>query len=151
MLFAFASMADLDEIILIEKQRNLSNFGYDNYLRFLSDSDHQILVSRSSEAVLGFLALRLIMVTKEAEILNIGVKSDSEGKGIGTGLLDFAIINLLSWQIREIWLEVRESNIRAKDLYLRNGFVIMGKRKDYYDAPKEDALLMKMTLPSRRS
>lgn len=151
MLFTFASIADLDEIIMIEKQRNLSNFGYDNYLRFLADSDHQILVSRSSEAVLGFLALRLIMVTKEAEILNIGVKSDSEGKGIGTGLLDFAIINLLSWQIREIWLEVRESNIRAKDLYLRNGFVIMGKRKDYYDAPKEDALLMKMILPSRRS
>ncbi len=148
MIFTFASIADLDEIILIEEQRNLSNFGYDNYLKFLSDSDYKILVSKTSKTVLGFLALRLIMVTEEAEILNIGVKVDSEGKGIGTGLLDFAVISLLSWQIREIWLEVRESNTRAKDLYLKNGFIIMGKRKNYYNAPKEDALLMKMTLPS---
>lgn len=148
MLFTFASIADLDEIILIEKQRNLSSFGYDSYLKFLSDQDYKILVSRNSETVLGFLALKLIMVTLEAEILNIGVKADSEGKGIGTGLLDFAIINFLSWQIREIWLEVRESNARAKDLYLKNGFVIVGRRKNYYDTPKEDALLMKMTLPS---
>lgn len=148
MLFTFASIADLDEIILIEKQRNLSSFGYDSYLKFLSDQDYKILVSRNSETVLGFLALKLIMVTLEAEILNIGVKADSEGKGIGTGLLDFAVISLLSWQIREMWLEVRESNARAKDLYLKNGFVIVGRRKNYYDTPKEDALLMKMTLPS---
>mgnify|MGYP002582415600 FL=1 len=39
-------------------------------------------------------------------------------------------------------LEVRESNLAARRLYEKNGFEIVGKRKNYYEKPAEDAILM---------
>jgi len=49
-----------------------------------------------------------------------------------------------------VWLEVRESNERARALYLREGFAEAGRRRDYYPAPqgrREDALLMTRGVP----
>ena len=45
-------------------------------------------------------------------------------------------------ECHSIFLEVRESNVAAVELYKSYGFVSTGKRKGYYSNPKEDALLM---------
>ncbi len=42
-----------------------------------------------------------------------------------------------------MFLEVRESNIAARNLYKRLGFLEAGRRRDYYPAPPEDAIVMK--------
>ena len=44
--------------------------------------------------------------------------------------------------VRSVLLEVRESNLPAQKCYERAGFTVVGRRKNYYELPKEDALLM---------
>ena len=59
---------------------------------------------------------------------------------------------LASFAATALWLEVRESNARARALYLREGFAEAGRRRDYYPAPagrREDAILMTRLLHPR--
>ena len=48
--------------------------------------------------------------------------------------------------VEDIFLEVRESNVSARALYVKLGFAEIGKRKKYYSNPTEDAILMKLSL-----
>ena len=63
-------------------------------------------------------------------------------QGIGNTLVKTLICEAAKRHIREMTLEVRVSNRAAIRLYERNGFVSEGCRKNYYDKPKEDALIM---------
>jgi ribosomal-protein-alanine N-acetyltransferase len=47
----------------------------------------------------------------------------------------------------QFWLEVRASNSAARSLYEKLGFEVLGVRKNYYERPREDALVMGLTLP----
>ena len=84
------------------------------------------------------------IVYGEAQILNIAVSPDMRGRGIGRLLLDFAIDKMKERNAFHIFLEVRESNNRAKDMYESSGFTEIAKRKHYYG--DEDAIVMKMDL-----
>ena len=92
------------------------------------------------ELVLGFALLSV--VGSEAEILQIAVEKTTRKKGLGTVLME----GILSWckdnEVRSMYLEVRESNRSAVKLYEKTGFEGIGKRKDYYENPFEDALIM---------
>jgi ribosomal-protein-alanine N-acetyltransferase len=78
----------------------------------------------------------------ELHLTNIAVAGDSRRKGIGRMLT----ADLESWGrtngAEEVWLEVREQNTRAILFYQNLGYVIRGRRWDYYRDPREDALLM---------
>lgn len=73
----------------------------------------------------------------EIEILKIGVIEDFRKQKIGSKLL-----NYLFEMEKEIFLEVRESNIVGQKFYENNGFIKIGKRKNYYK-DGETAVLMK--------
>lgn len=73
----------------------------------------------------------------EIEILKIGVIEDFRKQKIGSKLL-----NYLFDMEKEIFLEVRESNIVGQKFYENNGFIKIGKRKNYYK-DGETAVLMK--------
>lgn len=73
----------------------------------------------------------------EIEILKIGVIEDFRKQKIGSKLL-----NYLFEMEKEIFLEVRESNIIGQKFYENNGFIKIGKRKNYYK-DGETAVLMK--------
>lgn len=73
----------------------------------------------------------------EIEILKIGVIEDFRKQKIGSKLL-----NYLFEMEKEIFLEVRESNIVGQNFYENNGFIKIGKRKNYYK-DGETAVLMK--------
>ncbi len=49
----------------------------------------------------------------------------------------------------DVLLEVRQSNETAQRLYTRHGFVPIGRRRRYYQAPPEDAVVMRLTLRPR--
>lgn len=86
--------------------------------------------------VVGFLAIQDLL--GELEITNIAVLRAYQGKGYASQLIQF-----LEEDDLPIFLEVRESNLAAQALYRKFAFKQVGKRKDYYQNPREAALIMK--------
>ena len=91
---------------------------------------------KKDEKIVGFLAIS--QLAGELEITNIAIKKDYQGHGLGSQLL--ADLDHLDFPI---FLEVRASNTPAQALYKKCGFGIIGKRKQYYHEPVEDAIIMK--------
>lgn len=79
----------------------------------------------------------------DADITNIAVLPEFRRRGIGEKLLKKIEEEAEKKACTAIFLEVRESNIGARGLYEKSGFVPLGKRKNYYKAPTEDAVLYK--------
>lgn len=82
----------------------------------------------------------------QAELANIAVRADSRGRGLGGQLLDRVLESMKARGMREIFLEVRRSNDVAAAMYRRRDFVEVGIRKNYYDLPREDALVLRKKL-----
>ncbi|MDT8445969.1 MAG: GNAT family N-acetyltransferase [bacterium] len=85
----------------------------------------------------GYLAL-LPLGGGEAEILKLGIDPDWRRQGWGRQLMEYAFAQLGP---ARLVLELRASNRAAQQMYLSFGFAPVGRRKDYYDAPLEDALV----------
>ena len=133
-------------VLEIERQTSLSEWSFDGYKTEISRTDSICLVAELKKTIVGFVIARLISAASEGEILNFGVASDFQKMGIGTLLLREVIEIILLNKIEYLWLEVRKSNLKAKKFYEKNGFEIVGARKNFYNNPTEDALLMKLRL-----
>lgn len=94
--------------------------------------------------VTGYLALMCIL--DESDLVSIAVHKDYREMGIARELLDIAYDIARSRGVSKIHLEVRESNSPAINLYESEGFIRDGVRKQFYDRPKEDALLYTLEL-----
>ncbi len=79
----------------------------------------------------------------EAEVLQIAVLPNYQGRKIATALFDFLPAD------KEIFLEVRESNKPALLFYKKERFEEIARRKAYYHAPVEDAIVMKREIHER--
>ena len=88
----------------------------------------------------------LLTVLDEGQITNIAVHPDHRKKGIGKAILEELINESRKCDIRELSLEVRQSNLPAKALYQSHGFEIAGIRKGFYRHPTEDGLVMILSL-----
>lgn len=96
-----------------------------------------------NEAVMGYIGL--MYVIDEGYISNIAVAPVCRRRGVADALI-LELIERTKDLLVFITLEVRESNHAAIYLYAKHGFKVVGKRKNYYDRPKEDALLMTLFL-----
>lgn len=103
-------------------------------------TDTLFLVLEEENCILGYMGMYI--VAGEADITNIAVTTTMRGKGYGRQLLQCAISKTLQRNIMEMTLEVRSSNQAAIHLYEQTGFRTEGIRKNFYDAPKEDAYIM---------
>ena len=83
---------------------------------------------------------------EEAEVLNLAVRQENRGKGIGGRLLQAAVQELCKLRIDRVYLEVRESNMKARSFYQNHGFSVTGVRPKYYREPDEAAVLMEKKL-----
>ena len=84
----------------------------------------------------------LYTVLDEADITNIAVHPDYRKKGVATQILNKVFAYCIENSITTLNLEVRKSNVNAINLYGKNGFLIVGERKNYYSDNHEDAYLM---------
>ena len=99
------------------------------------------LVAMGSDGtILGYAGL--LVVLDEGYITNVAVRPDYRRQGVAGELLAvfrrFAEGNALAF----LTLEVRESNAPARALYAKYGYKEVGLRKNYYDHPKENAIIM---------
>lgn len=83
-------------------------------------------------------------IAGETEIFNVAVLPKFRRNGIAKALIEKFIETVREKETQVIFLEVRTSNLGAINLYEKCGFVFCGIRKDYYDDPKENAILMRL-------
>jgi len=106
---------------------------------------YESFVAECDGRIVGFAVARRLP-PDEIEILNVATAPNTRRQGAGSALVQ-ALLNLPG---RILFLEVRESNTAARELYSRAGFTVNGRRKNYYPAlgipteSREDAVVMKL-------
>ena len=88
----------------------------------------------------------------EMHLLNITVVPAWQGRGLAIAMLDRLIDECRRRGLMQLWLEVRLSNERAREVYRRYGFAEVGRRRAYYpvqDGPREDAILMSLMVEAQ--
>ena len=105
-----------------------------------------LIAARDMESgeLVGYYALQYVL--DEAEIAIIAVKRKFRRQGMGRRLLEEIKSFAIGQKIRKIHLEVRSENEAAVHLYRSFGFVEVGRRKNYYEAPKDDAILFCLSI-----
>ena len=99
------------------------------------------LVAEDEGKVAGYIGSQTC--TDESDVMNVAVHPDFRRRGIAEALVNSLVDELNVIESRCLTLEVRVSNVPAISLYEKLGFVEVGKRKNYYRNPKEDALIMR--------
>ncbi|EGF33240.1 Ribosomal-protein-S18p-alanine acetyltransferase [Oxalobacteraceae bacterium IMCC9480] len=135
---------DLDEVVAIEDVVYPHPWSRGNFSDSIR-SDYQAWVLRDGKGVLlGYFLLMLSV--DEAHLLNISVRGDLHGRGLGRLMLAEIVMLAKQYRMLSVLLEVRPSNPRALEVYERYGFVRIGLRKNYYPADtggREDAIVMR--------
>ena len=104
-------------------------------------SGQVVLIGEMAGQICGFLVAR--MTGDEAEILNTAVDPAHRRKGLASALLVAATSAAREQMVKNIYLEVRESNRGAIAFYVKHGFAKTGERRGYYNRPTENAVVMK--------
>ncbi len=132
---------DLDRIIEIEKDAFTTPWSKNAF--FLEITKNQLaryIVAEIDNFVVGYGGIWLII--DEGHITNIAVDSRYRGLGVGKKLVEGLICLCRENNIGDMTLEVRVSNIVAKNLYKKYGFIESGIRPNYYSDDNEDAIIM---------
>ena len=106
----------------------------------------QILVAEGDSGVLGYIVGRAM--GDQGEILNLGVPLSARRRGVGTSLVRQLLASFAAAGVREVFLEVRESNFAAQGLYRTFGFQDVDRRRRYYRRPVEDAVILRAAIPA---
>lgn len=88
----------------------------------------------------------VISAPPEGEITNVATHPDFRRRGLAAELLEFLKKEMTERGLDSLFLEVRRSNDAARRLYEKQGFAVIGERRGFYSAPKEDAVLMSLRL-----
>ncbi len=131
---------DVDAVAAVEAQGFSDPWPAAAFSSLLSRSFTRMCVAELDDEIVGYCVL--LMAGDQWEVGNICVSTSVRGRGVGAQLLDEAIAAADSEGAEAMFLEVRESNFPAQRLYEARGFFEVGRRRDYYEHPVEDALLM---------
>ena len=142
---------DLLEVVEIEEQSGLSRWGWNAYYAELQGPNRRfMLVARprrehgpGSAPLVGYIVARL--VAGEIHINNVAVRDKFRRRGIGSALVSQILEEAKRKEATVAFLEVRAGNLAAQTLYQKCGFRPVARRRNYYSAPLEDALVMTLT------
>ena len=128
-----------DEKIIAEIEKECFSCPWsEDALLSSANSDCVFVLYEEDGVVKGYAGLQIVL--DEGYITNVAVKNLFRRQGVARALMEELLKKLDALSF--ISLEVRESNIAAINLYSSLGFKEEGKRKNFYDAPKEDALIL---------
>lgn len=99
--------------------------------------------------LLGYAGLYHAGGLTSADLLTIATIPAARGRGIASLMLTELVSTAREVSCPDVLLEVRQSNEIAQRLYARHGFVPIGRRRRYYQAPPEDAVVMRLMLRTR--
>jgi [ribosomal protein S18]-alanine N-acetyltransferase len=147
MRFAPMRVEDLSDILAIENDVYPYPWTRGNFLDSMYSGYEAWTLREASGDLAGYFLV--LLAVDEAHLLNISVRRDLHGFGIGRLQLDKVMAISRKKNMNSVLLEVRPSNLRALAVYERYGFVKIGQRKGYYPAKdnmREDAIVMRFQL-----
>jgi ribosomal-protein-alanine acetyltransferase len=134
----FAALHDLPAVLAMERRAvTAAHWTSNQYSKLVNDGI--VLVAEESGTLCGFVCAKV--VAGEWEIENVVVAAEFVRRGIADGLVRDLIQRARNRGVPAILLEVRESNLPARRLYEKHGFLEEGRRRGYYLEPPEDAIL----------
>lgn len=143
MVFGPARGDDLDALVSID-QASPRPWSREAFAAELNQSPPALFVLRSSGEAVAFVAARIHI--PEMDIVNLAVRPDRRGRGLGSLLLSSLLGEVASTGVQTVFLEVRAGNEEALKLYRRAGFQETQRRGDFYAEPVEDAILMRLEM-----
>ena len=127
--------ADIPDIIAIEGEQSVwSEAQFAGEIEQANGWQYVVI----STALYGYICGRSVL--DEAEIVKIAVKQDVRRQGVATLLLNHSLNEIFQNGVRTCHLEVRTSNKSARCFYEKNGFSVVGVRKNYYSSPEKTLL-----------
>jgi [ribosomal protein S18]-alanine N-acetyltransferase len=100
------------------------------------------VAAAAGHGVVGYAGVELSALGSEADVINLAVAPSWRRRGLGRRLLEVAVRYCHGRGIPLVWLRVRARNRGARAFYRRCGFTAVGRFRNYYDDPREDAVLM---------
>ena len=136
------TLADVDRVCVLEEMAFSMPWHKESFVEMIENKDALYLVADDEQSgVIGCCGVRSIV--GEGDITNVVVHPDFRQKGVAYKMLmQLLLRGEQDFGIKEFTLEVRYSNIGAIHLYEKLGFVSEGIRKNFYEEPVEDALIM---------
>ena len=111
-----------------------------DYWRYAQEKNIEAVVGEMDKKIVAYAAA--FVSFDEAEVFKIAVEPELRGLGFGTKIFSALIEVCKKRGANKITLEVRPSNIAAVKMYESFGLRSVGRRKNYYTNPVEDALIM---------
>lgn len=130
----------VDQVCVLEEEAFSMPWHRESFLEMIMNKDACYLVGIVDEEVVASCGLRNIV--GDGEITNVVTKGTMRGKGIGKQMLLKLLEEGVDMGVEAFTLEVRKSNHAAIHLYESLGFVTEGVRRNFYEDPTEDALIM---------
>ncbi len=135
------TISDVDAVLDLELEVQAYPWSRGNFIDAVSNG-YVCRVDEHDGKICGYVIM--MPVADEAELLNIGVASWQQRKGLGRAMLLEMLNEARERNIRRVFLEVRNSNVAALALYRSLGFNEIGVRRGYYQSSRggEDAITM---------
>lgn len=140
LLIRDAAVTDIDRLEELEKECFSLPWTREQLISQLPDDMHVFLIAELGGMAVGYVGM--MHVVDEGYISNVAVAPEHRRRGIADALIAALITRCEALSLAFVTLEVRRGNAPAIALYEKHGFVPVGERRDYYELPREDALLM---------
>lgn len=141
-MLVFRNVEEKDIAFIAELEKNIFSDAWTN--KSIGDTMNQpqafITVAEENEEIAGYCIIYYVL--DEGEIARIAVDERWRRQGVGRRLLDYACECCREKNIERLLLDVRESNESARVFYKNYGFEEDGIRKNFYEMPREHAVLM---------
>lgn len=135
---------DLPAVLEIERASFTMPWRPSTFESLFTRTDTDLLAAEVEGRLCGYAVCWTIL--DQAELGNVAVRAEERGSGVGRRLVEAALEMARARGAEECFLEVRESNRAARDLYAKSGFEVVGERRRYYTQPVEDAFVMRAKL-----
>lgn len=131
---------DIDSVVAIENEIFSIPWSAKSFLDACNEEYNIYLVCEMDGGIVGYCGLWTVL--GEGNITNMAVHKDYRQCGIGTALMEAMELLGKKMDVSIFFLEVRAGNIAAQKLYEKMGYREIGRRKNFYEKPVEDALVM---------
>lgn len=137
-------LKDLEEVLLIEECSFRPPWSRSTFLSELEEENRYYVVAEEGGKIVGYAGIYYFF--EDGYITTMAVAPAWRRKGIGKRLLYHQIEKAKELGLKKLWLEVRESNRVAQEMYRKFGFKMVARRRKYYVQPLEDAIIMCLKL-----